>query len=276
MDGAPICIRALNHQIYIFMQPKKFFCLLAITLTMCKQNVSQKTTQIATENKPVNTISYKRIAEIPTPDGFKRALQPTASFANWLQQLPLKTDKTVYLYNGTIKKNQSAQFAVIDVPVGDKDLQQCADAVMRLRASFLFDQQLYSSIEFYDNEQNKYTFSAPYTQAHFEKYLTNVFSYCGTASLTKQLQQKKIHLLQAGDVLIRGGFPGHAAIVVDVAENEKGQKIFMLAQSYMPAQSVHILINPINNQQQPWYELNEDDVIATPEYTFTKYELKQW
>ena len=38
--------------------------------------------------------------------------------------------------------------------------------------------------------------------------------------------------------------PGHVVLIVDMAENDKGEKIFMLAQSYMPAQQTQILINP--------------------------------
>ena len=56
------------------------------------------------------------------------------TFGAWLRSVPLKKNLTVYLYNGVPKRNQEAQFAVLDVSVGHEDLQQCADAVMRLRA----------------------------------------------------------------------------------------------------------------------------------------------
>src|SRR5689334_13565037 len=78
---------------------------------------------------------YRKVEEIPVPDHFER--MPDSGFGQWLRQMPLKTDKTVYLYNGEKKQNQSAQFAVLDVSVGKNDLQQCADAVMRLRAEYL-------------------------------------------------------------------------------------------------------------------------------------------
>ncbi|RYY42631.1 MAG: hypothetical protein EOO06_20895 [Chitinophagaceae bacterium] len=88
------------------------------------------------------------IQKIPLPAGYKRISHPLHSFAGWLRDLPLKEDKTVYLYNGQLKRNQSAQFAVLDVSVGNRDLQQCADAVMRLRAEYLFERQQYSSLLF--------------------------------------------------------------------------------------------------------------------------------
>ena len=52
-----------------------------------------------------------------------------------------------------------------------------------------------------------------------------------------------IENIEIGDVFIQGGFPGHAIIVVDLAENEVGEKCFLVAQSYMPAQEIHVLKN---------------------------------
>ena len=56
-------------------------------------------------------------------------------------QPPAQKNKTVYLFDGSIKKHQSAQFAVVDISVVKKVLQQCADPVMRLRAEYLFAQK---------------------------------------------------------------------------------------------------------------------------------------
>jgi len=93
-------------------------------------------------------ITMSTIGRIPEPTGFSRVKALPGSFAAWLRTVPLKMDKRVYLYNGKLKPNQSAQFAVIDIPVGNKDLQQCADAVMRLRAEYLFSQEKYREIRF--------------------------------------------------------------------------------------------------------------------------------
>ncbi len=181
------------------------------------------------------------------------------------------------MYDGTEKQNQTAQFAVLNISVGKKNLQQCADAVMRLRAEYLFDNKRFGEINFIDNDRTSYQFKAPFTKEEFAVYLDRVFGMCGSASLAKQLQfVNEFYDMKAGDVLIRGGFPGHAEIILDVASNATGNKIYLLAQSYMPAQDIHVLRNPSNEKLSPWYEVNKEEIIITPEYSFNKKDLKTW
>lgn len=221
--------------------------------------------------------SYTQIKKIPLPEGFERTAADSGSFSNYLRNTGLKKDMIVYLYNGKPKQNQAAQFALLDISTGTTDLQQCADAVMRLRAEYLFSQKQYDELVFYDSNKTPYKFSSPYTRNNFTTYLNRVFGMCGSASLSKQLKPVTDFLnIESGDVLIRGGFPGHAVIVMDVAVNAAGRKIYLLAQGYMPAQDMHVLINPMNPDLSPWYEVNDNEIIHTPEYTFTKHELKHW
>jgi hypothetical protein len=80
-----------------------------------------------------------------------------------------------------------------------------------------------------------------------------------------------------GDVFVKAGAPGHAMIVVDVALNETtGKKIYLLAQGYMPAQDMHIVMNPNSSTLSPWYEVNDSEKIITPGWIFTKDQLKRW
>ncbi|MFN8305423.1 MAG: DUF4846 domain-containing protein [Ferruginibacter sp.] len=220
---------------------------------------------------------YPNIGAIPLPEGFERTASTPNSFAAYLRNIGLKKDKTVYLYNGRKKQYQHAQFAVLNITVGDRDLQQCADAVMRLRAEYLYTQKKYDSLIFFDNDKRPYRFQPPYTRERFSSYLDQVFGMCGSASLSRQLKPaaERDHI-QPGDVLIRGGFPGHAALVVDVAANKQGDKIYLLAQGYMPSQDIHILRNPANRNLSPWYALTQANSITTPEYIFYRHEFRSW
>jgi hypothetical protein len=103
-----------------------------------------------------------------------------------------------------------------------------------------------------------------------------VYNYCGTYSLSKQLKGvADVSHIQAGDVFVEGGFPGHAVMVMAVAKNNQHKIIFLLAQGYMPAQDIHILNNP-GNAMSPWYSIENTDPLVTPEWSFRKEHLKRW
>jgi hypothetical protein len=247
------------------------FCFTSLFSAPIKNPVPAKN-HIPTPSLPTS------VGNIPLPEGYERIANKKGSFAQWLQNVTIKKDNTVYLFNGQPKRNQEAQYAVLDIPVGNKDLQQCADVVMRLRAQYLRSQKRYAEIWFSDNNGKKYVCPAAVDSTRFERYLETVYSYCGTLSLEKQLHAvTDLTSIQAGDVVIKGGSPGHAVIVMDVAVNKEGKKIFLLAQSYMPAQNIHVLKNPINKNLSPWYLADTDNpFIYTPEWTFTTKQLKRW
>lgn len=245
---------------------------------------------------------YPTIGAIPPPPDYHRMTDTTGSFAGWLRTVPLKKDRTVFLYDGTPKNNQDAQFAVLDVSVGHQDLQQCADAVMRLRAEYLRTVQKPAAIDFVTEQgvrlnyrewenggrvrlsgNRLVAYALPgqdlfcNTRACFDQYLHMVFMYCGTRTLERQLVSKSFTAMAPGDVLIRGGSPGHAMLVVDMAEDVAGRRVYLLAQSYMPAQDIHIVKNPAEGGLSPWYRLSAGDgVIQTPEWTFTINQLRTW
>jgi hypothetical protein len=237
--------------------------------------------------------------EIPPPEGYERIEVTAESFANWLRNLTLKQEGTpVYLYNGRKKWNQRAHFAVLHIDTGTKDLQQCADAVIRLRAEYLYARGLYSAIHFNFTSGDEASFTqwaAGYrpkvngnkvqwvkkadqdsSYRNFRRYLTTVYIYAGTYSLSKELKPRgNSHEMQIGDVFIEGGFPGHAVIVVDMAENkENGEKVFLLAQSFMPAQDIHVLKNPNNAGLSPWYALDFGRTLRTPEWRFKDKDVR--
>lgn len=248
--------------------------------------------------KTDNTI----INRIRVPFGYDRYRNLPGTFAHWLQHLPLKDgNPKVYLYDGSPKWNQNAHCYVIDIETGTKDLQQCADALMRLRAEYLYSNDQQDKIHF------KYTNGAvvsyskwkdgfmPIPQSggtvqwvasskagsgykKFKDYLIQVYNYAGTHSLDKELDSIAFSEMQPGDIIIEGGFPGHGIIVVDMAKHrETGEKLFMLAQSYMPAQDIQILRNNNNPKLSPWYSMDEIDyILDTPEWEFDTDDLRRW
>lgn len=219
-------------------------------------------------------------ARIAPPAGFERVAAPEGSFAAWLRGLPMRAEGApVLTYTGKPKWRQDVHVAVVDIDVGKRDLQQCADAVMRLRAEWLYSQSRDKEIAFNDTDGKRRRFSATKGRDHasFRKYMDLVFAYAGTYSLERELKPVAPETIAIGDVFIKGGFPGHAVLVADMAENKAtGEKRFLLLQSYMPAQDMHVLKNPDASDGSPWYAPPTGDQIVTPEWVFKSTQLRRW
>lgn len=232
------------------------------------------------------------------PSGFARVPVAPASFGAYLRNLPLLPVGTgVTLYNGSAKGRQDVHAAVIDISVGQKDLQQCADAVMRLRAEHLHANGKDQAVTFrftngfearWDrwakgerirvsgNTCSWYAGAAP-DRSHDQllRYLDMVFTYAGTLSLARELVPTT-DAVRPGDVYIQGGSPGHAVLVVDVAERPDGTQSMLLAQSYMPAQQIHVLKDLRHAAHGAWFVVGADDRLYTPEWTFNWSDRRRW
>ena len=242
----------------------------------------------------------RNIRGISLPQGFKNVDKTDTTYANWLLDIKLRQSTTVYLYNGDLKGNQLVQFSVLDINIGKKDLVQCADAAIKLRADFLFHNKRYEEIKFKVTSGDEISFTrwlkgtrwkekagklVPYLinktirniNDEYNSFMEIVFAYCGTYSLSKQLKPvTSIDSILAGDVFIQGGFPGHAVTVMAVAKNYEGKKIFLLSQGYMPAQDIHILKNYGDPALSPWYSVKDIYPLHTPEWQFESGSLKRW
>ncbi|WP_235549632.1 DUF4846 domain-containing protein [Paenibacillus sp. Soil766] len=233
---------------------------------------------------------------IAVPKGYERVPVEEGSYGDYLRNLPLKPHGSkVHLFNGELKAKEVYE-AVLNVDVGERDLQQCADAVMRLRAEYLYGSGKLDKIHFnftngfkadyatwrkgnrIEVSGNKVSWSkrgaASDSYEVFRSYLNMVFAYAGTLSLSKEMRQVPLSEMQAGDVFLEGGTPGHAIIVLDMAQNPKtGEKLFLLAQGYTPAQDIHVLKNQDNREGNPWYSTAFEGKLNSPEWTFTKEQL---
>ncbi len=228
------------------------------------------------------------------PAGFRRVPAAERDFSHWLRHLPVKPGRSeVRLFNKKPKKDQTLHEAVLDVDVGDRDLQLGADAVMRLRGEYLLAIGREDLICFrtagglraaWSKWQDGYRFSMAHPSGweekakpsgdyqNFRKYLEKVFSVANSASLRNQMVQVLDGTaLQPGDVYIAAGGGkrknGHAVIVLDLAVNHQGKLRMLLAESETPAQDIHILKNS-SHPDSPWFEPRSDGSLSTPRWQF--------
>lgn len=217
------------------------------------------------------------------PAGYTRLPQSAGSFGAWLRQLPLMpAGSVVHYYTGATKADTSVHVAVIRMDVGTRDLQQCADAVMRLRSEYLYQAGRYREIHFNYLSDGKPRYFLAQSGGKtdypaFRRYMDQVFAYANTRSLIDELHPiADIRQIVPGQVLIQRGTPyGHAMLVADVATDAAGNRIFLLAQSYMPAQEIHLVCNPTDSALSPWF-LAQTGPILTPEWHFEDKDLYGW
>ncbi|HAV43019.1 TPA: hypothetical protein DCX15_03285 [bacterium] len=231
------------------------------------------------------------------PKGYKRIFVETGSFQEYLRSLPLKRyGEKVRYYDGSIK-DRDVYVSVVDMEIGKSDLLQCADAIIRLKAEYLYEQKRFDEIGFHitngmyvpfkkftegyrvrvSNNRTEWirTERKGRDRAVFDEYLRFIYTYAGTLSLSRELRPVEDEDIDIGDIYIIGGSPGHAVIIVDMAEDERTkEKIFLLAQSYMPAQEIQILKS--FEHISPWYIHRKNSDLITPEWEFKKGSIKRF
>ena len=260
---------------------------------------SEPTESIQAEKAEIIREDGKTIMErfLP-PDGSERTAVANGSFAGYLRNLELKPYGEKVLYYDGREKSDYAYISVIDQNITERDLQQCADAIMRLKGEYHYAKGEYDKISFNFvsgfkcdfktwssgrkvvlNGNNAAWAAGPNNDTSYEsfrRYMDVVHSYASTISLKKQLEEIDMMEMEIGDVFIVAGSPGHAVIVVDMAEdNMTGTRYFMLAQSYTPAQETQVLRNLSDPEISPWYILEKGELI-TPQWTFPEGSLRRF
>ena len=201
-----------------------------------------------------------KISQIKLPDGYKRITFPADSYSAYIQSLPLKKNRTIALWNGVKLKPSSVPynvFAVIDKPILFKeDLEQCADYAMRFWADYHNANKKLKKLYLltYVGEKKYYKNS----NMSYLKFLRWHMVYSNSFSIkngTKKISMKKE--LVPGDMFVQfkkgtGGI-GHVSVIVDAAENKKGERIYLIGYSYMPAQEFHIEDAKDRNDTGAWF-----------------------
>lgn len=232
---------------------------------------------------------YESLADrIATPTGYRRIDAAKSSYAYWLRHLPVREKATPvrsYLGAMILPGDHQALAAVVDLDLSKRDRQQCADTIMRLRGEYLHavgkaDQTHFrwaggkyfgykdwrQGLRPVKEGKRRWVFRARSAKrsdyAAFRKYLEFMFSWTGTLHQAGEARVSQPASLAAGDFFVQGGSPGHAVVIVDIAEDGRGNRRALIGQGFMPAQDLHLMKMPSGS---PWFNVSPTvKVVETP------------
>jgi len=240
-------------------------------------------------------------SRIALPPGYARVAVEDSSFSAFVRGLPLApTGTPVVAYDGDVVRAADDDYveAVVAIDVGNADLQQSADVIVRLHAEWLWGRGEKSKISYVASTKLELPLSrwekgqrlvtnngsdvfwavqgkpkeADY--AEFRRYLDAVFNWGNSTSLAVRSRKlENPEELVPGDFFLHSHAPGHVVIVLDVAEKPGGERVALLGQVLNPAQSLHVL-RP--GRATPWFSLRPSNAVLT-RYTseFTWNELRR-
>lgn len=115
-----------------------------------------------------------------------------------------------------------------------------------------------------------------YSYSKYIEYLQYYLENTNSNTMSELMKPINVKDLQIGDVFLqKGSIKNHAVIVMDLAEDNLGNKLFILAQSYYPSQDLQIITNPSNDLISPWY-MAKEGVLLTPEWRFLTSDLMRF
>lgn len=271
-----------------------FFGLISCSKSQKKEKIIIETDNISTTASLIQQNGNTVKTRFSAPENYKWIEEKPNSFGAFLLDFPLKKyGSEILKYDGNPIAIQSLHEAIYDIDTGEKDLQQCADSVIRLYAEYLWKQDRKDEIAFHFTNGDlvkwtdyrdgyrafvmgnsvDYRKTASYDNSYqnFRNYLDLIYNYAGTISLiaeTKAVNSTKN--LKTGDILITPGSPGHVVFVAGSCENKNGEKLFLLSEGFTPAQSIHLLKNPFEENISPWYRLDvNSEKINTARFSFS-------
>jgi hypothetical protein len=227
-------------------------------------------------------------SRFPTPPGYARVKVEPGSFAEWLRGLPMAAEGTpAKSFDGkeTLAGDDDYLAGVIAIDVGDADLQQSSDVIIRLQAEFLWSRGERDKISYLSATKLNMPLArwekgqrliaagpnvgwvikgkpAEVDHPEFRKYLAAVFNWANSTSLVQRsapvADPKE---LVAGDFFLQSQAPNHLAVVLDVAEKPTGERVALLGQARNPAESIHV-VRP--GKATPWFSVRPPVPVLTP------------
>ncbi|MBD3287833.1 hypothetical protein GF337_03440 [candidate division KSB1 bacterium] len=217
---------------------------------------------------------------IEPPKGYQRIKVTPGSFGGWLRHLPLKSKNLSvldYLGRKRLSSDDSTLAGVIEYSIRGKKLEQCMDILYRLYAEYLLSRGNDNHIKFpmpggqhlYWNDW-KQGFRPEYhgveitmrritepdsSRAAFEQYLKEIFYHSFTQTAYFAYSRIDIQEMQIGDFIVKKGRRGHAVMIMDIAVDDRGNKVVLIGQGDTPARQFHLLNYRKDN---PWFPVDEN------------------
>ena len=228
-------------------------------------------------------------ARFPTPPRYQRIALQRGSFGEWLRGLPLAAPGTPVLNNSgeaAFAADDDYVAAVLAIDVGAGDLQQSADAVVRLHGEWLWASEKRDAIGYRSSTKLDMPFSRwqkgqrllasgpnvfwvvktkprEPTYSDFRQYIDAVMLWSNNVSLAARATHVEDPAqLTAGDFFVQSRGKGHAILVLDVAQKPSGERVALLGQALQsPAQSIHVLRL---GHETAWFSLRPPNPVLTP------------
>lgn len=230
---------------------------------------------------------------INPPEGYTRIHALEDSIGTFLHDYPVRADGAqVLYYNGEIREDAQAA-AVLDVSLGSRNHEGPAGAMARLIAEYLYSQQAYADISFTLGSNFDFTFDTWRTgktlrvdgssvswesggedsngEENFQSYLSTLFVYISMSTLERDLVQVEdvdSDEIRVGDIFLGTTEDGKktALMVADLCQSdETGERLMLLVQGGAPAQQLHIVENPSDEELSPWYPCGFSADLTTPD-----------
>ena len=228
-------------------------------------------------------------ARFPPPPGYQRVAVAAGSFGEWLRGLPLAAPGTPVLNNAggaAYSGEDDYVAAVVAIDVGAGDLQQSADAIVRLHAEWLWASDQPDALSYRSASKLDMPFSrwakgqrllasgpnvfwvvkskprAP-NYDDFRQYIDAVMLWSNNVSLANRAH----HVLDpaeltAGDFFLQTRGKGHAILVLDIAQKPTGERVALLGQALQnPAQSIHVMRL---GRATAWFSMRPPNPVLTP------------
>ena len=279
-------LAALLIAVYIRVNPKWK----AAELTIEQSGITYDIKDLNAEGMTVQS-------RINTPEGYTRIKVGEDSFGEYLREYPvLPNGVKLPVYDGTTMSPYDAA-AIFDISLGDEGYQQCADSIIRLYSDYYYEKGQYDKIsfQFSNGDECSYQrwrdgkrmlvlggFSMEIPMAFYDdseqqyrNYLKEVMNYAGTISLQNESKVIPLEELRIGDFICSDT---HVVMIVDIAENEKGEKCYLIGQSFIPAVCFHIVANRNGDEASAWFtqEQLEQESFEIGVYKFSRENIRRW